>query len=93
MGTSFQAILNDSEVSVKPVAIQKNTGYSNIKNNVKGPVDSILTETRDNIGGKIASTNEGSKAVDGQYMELQNHHRSEKQTQDEVYNKEKNLRG
>lgn len=70
-------------------AIENATGYSDIQNNVKEKVDGLLTETGESIRSKQSSIQSSSRDVESQYTDLENHHRSGNQKQNDMYNKEK----
>lgn len=70
-------------------AIENATTDAGIKGDVKGSVDGMLNETRGNIAGIQGEIEGASKTVDTQYSELKNDHRSQAQSQNTVFNREK----
>ena len=70
-------------------AIENATTDAGIKGDVKGSVNGMLNETRGNIAGIQGEIEGASKTVDTQYSELKNDHRSQAQSQNTVFNREK----
>ncbi|ENY9883114.1 conjugal transfer mating-pair stabilization protein TraG [Escherichia coli] len=69
--------------------IEQRTQDSNIRNDVKHQVDNMVTEYRGNIGDTQNSIRGDENIVKGQYSELQNHHKTEKLSQNNKYNEKK----
>lgn len=86
-GGGRQEVLSDH--AAHKASIESATSDAGIKGNVKGSVDGMMTETRNNITGTQSEIKGASASVDNQYSALERHHQSEEKNQDTKYNNEK----
>ena len=86
-GGGRQEVLSDH--AAHKASIESATSDAGIKGNVKGSVDGMMTETRNNITGTQSEIKGASASVDNQYLALERHHQSEEKNQDTKYNNEK----
>lgn len=86
-GGRRQEVLSDH--AAHKASIESATSDAGIKGNVKGSVDGMMTETRNNITGTQSEIKGASASVDNQYLALERHHQSEEKNQDTKYNNEK----
>ncbi|MFK3915229.1 conjugal transfer mating-pair stabilization protein TraG [Enterobacter cancerogenus] len=86
-GGGRQEVLSDH--AAHKGSIESATSDAGIKGNVKGSVDGMMTETRNNIAGTQSEIKGASASVDNQYSTLERHHQSEANNQNTMYNKEK----
>lgn len=88
-GGGRQEVLSDH--AAHKASIESATSDAGIKGNVKGSVDGMMTETRNNITGTQSEIKGASASVDNQYSALERHHQSEENNQGTKYNNEKAL--
>ncbi|WP_447746674.1 conjugal transfer mating-pair stabilization protein TraG [Enterobacter asburiae] len=86
-GGGRQEVLSDH--AAHKASIESATSDAGIKGNVKGSVDGMMTETRNNISGTQSEIKGVSASVDNQYSALERHHQSEANNQGAKYNNEK----
>ncbi|MGN7915601.1 conjugal transfer mating-pair stabilization protein TraG [Enterobacter sp. 22466] len=86
-GGGRQEVLSDH--AAHKASIESATSDAGIKGNVKGSVDGMMTETRNNISGTQSEIKGASASVDNQYSALERHHQSEANNQGAKYNHEK----
>lgn len=86
-GGGRQEVLSDH--AAHKASIESATSDAGIKGNVKGSVDGMMTETRNNISGTQSEIKGASASVDNQYSALERHHQSEADNQGAKYNNEK----
>lgn len=86
-GGGRQEVLSDH--AAHKASIESATSDAGIKGNVKGSVDSMMTETRNNITGTQSEIKGASASVDNQYSALERHHQSEANNQGAKYINEK----
>ncbi|HAS0873101.1 TPA: conjugal transfer mating pair stabilization protein TraG [Enterobacter hormaechei subsp. xiangfangensis] len=86
-GGGRQEVLSDH--AAHKASIESATSDAGIKGNVKGSVDGMMTETRNNISGTQSEIKGASASVDNQYSALERHHQSEANNQGAKYNNEK----
>ncbi|EAX1823578.1 conjugal transfer mating-pair stabilization protein TraG [Pseudocitrobacter faecalis] len=86
-GGGRQEVLSDH--AAHKASIESATSDAGIKGNVKGSVDGMMTETRNNISGTQSEIKGASASVDNQYSALERHHQSEANNQGTMYNSEK----
>lgn len=86
-GGGRQEVLSDH--AAHKASIESATSDAGIKGNVKGSVDGMMTETRNNITGTQSEIKGSSASVDNQYSALERHHQSEANNQGAKYNNEK----
>ncbi|EAA6671698.1 conjugal transfer protein TraG [Salmonella enterica subsp. enterica] len=86
-GGGRQEVLSDH--AAHKASIESATSDAGIKGNVKGSVDGMMTETRNNISGTQSEIKRASASVDNQYSALERHHQSEADNQGAKYNNEK----
>ncbi|ECB3801935.1 conjugal transfer protein TraG [Salmonella enterica subsp. enterica serovar Typhimurium] len=86
-GGGRQEVLSDH--AAHKASIESATSDAGIKGNVKGSVDGMMTETRNNISGTQSEIKGASASVDNQYSALEHHHQSEADNQGAKYNNEK----
>ena len=78
-GGGRQEVLSDH--AAHKASIESATSDAGIKGNVKGSVDGMMTETRNNISGTQSEIKGASASVDNQYSALERHHQSEANNQ------------
>jgi conjugal transfer mating pair stabilization protein TraG len=86
-GGGRQDVLSDH--AAHQDTIESATSGAGIKGNVKGSVDGMMAETRNNISGTQSEIKGASTPVDNQYSALERHHQSEANNQNIMYDKEK----
>lgn len=86
-GGGRQEVLSDH--AAHKASIESATSDAGIKGNVKGSVDGMMTETRNNITATQSEIKGSSASVDNQYSALERHHQSEANNQGAKYNNEK----
>ncbi|EBX8239650.1 conjugal transfer protein TraG [Salmonella enterica subsp. enterica] len=70
-------------------SVDQRTQDSGIKDNVKGQVDNMLTDSRQNIDDNQGRIQGEESGINQQYSDLQNNHKTAQSSQENTYNKEK----
>ncbi|EJK1259055.1 conjugal transfer mating pair stabilization protein TraG [Salmonella enterica] len=86
-GGGHQEVMSD--YSGHKATVDGATSAAGIKNDVKGSVEGMMSESRKTINQTQENIQNSATPVDNQYSELQKHHNSEQNKQDLMYSKEK----
>ncbi|EDU9493291.1 conjugal transfer mating pair stabilization protein TraG [Salmonella enterica subsp. enterica] len=70
-------------------SVDQRTQDSGIQDNVKGQVDNMLTDSRQNIDDTQGRIQGEESGINQQYSDLQNNHKTAQSSQENTYNKEK----